>query len=46
MLTLLITTYFTLVVAFGILIALFMVLFGFCASIKIFEYFIKKLANF
>lgn len=46
MLTLLITAYFTLVVAFGILIALFIVLFGLCAAIKILEYFLKKLANF
>ena len=46
MLTLLITAYFTLVVTFGILIVLFIVLFGLCASIKILEYFLKKLANF
>lgn len=46
MLTLLITAYFTLVVAFGILIVLFIVLFGLCAAIKILEYFLKKLANF
>lgn len=46
MLTLLITAYFTLVMAFGILIVLFIVLFGLCAVIKILEYFLKKLANF
>lgn len=46
MLTLLITAYFTLVMAFGILIVLFIVLFGLCAAIKILEYFLKKLAIF
>lgn len=46
MLTLLINAYFTLVVAFVIMIALFTVLLGLCAVIKILEYFLKKLANF
>ena len=46
MLTLLITAYFTLVMVFGILLVLFIVLFGVCAVIKILEYFLKKLANF
>ena len=46
MLTLLITAYFTLVMAFGLLFVLFIVLFGLCAAIKILEYFLKKLANF
>lgn len=46
MLTLLINAYFTLVVAFVIMIVLFIVLLGLCAVIKIFEYFLKKLANF
>lgn len=46
MLTLLITEYFALVMVFGILIVLFIVLFGLCAAIKILEYFLKKMANF
>ena len=44
--TCLLTAYVTLVMAFGILIVLFIVLFGLCAAIKILEYFLKKLANF
>lgn len=46
MLTLLITAYFTLVVLLEMLIVLFVILFGLCVIIKIFEYFLKKLANF
>jgi hypothetical protein len=44
--TCLLTAYVTLIVLHLVLCALFLVLLGLCAIVKILEYFLKKLADF